>query len=105
MHTRQLITRWVNGLQTIIVSLLALAIFLISGSSPSPLHPAGGKGPECVACHMPATEYMMVDPRRDHSMRIPRPDLSVALGMFARARRGDAEVLADLQTLAADRNY
>ena len=30
---------------------------------------------------MPTTTYMVVDPRHDHSMRIPRPDLSVKLGM------------------------
>jgi tetratricopeptide (TPR) repeat protein len=29
---------------------------------------------------MPATTYMVVDPRHDHSLRIPRPDRSVALG-------------------------
>ncbi|MNZ67558.1 Beta-barrel assembly-enhancing protease [compost metagenome] len=29
---------------------------------------------------MPETTYMVVDPRRDHSLRIPRPDLSAALG-------------------------
>lgn len=29
---------------------------------------------------MPQTTYMDVDPRRDHSFRIPRPDLSVKLG-------------------------
>jgi tetratricopeptide (TPR) repeat protein len=29
---------------------------------------------------MPQTTYMVVDPRRDHSMRIPRPDLSVVEG-------------------------
>lgn len=34
----------------------------------------------CVDCHMPETTYMVVDPRRDHSMRIPRPDLTVSLG-------------------------
>ena len=28
---------------------------------------------------MPATTYMEVDPRRDHSLRVPRPDLSVSL--------------------------
>src|SRR5690606_36057128 len=32
----------------------------------------------CVDCHMPERTYMSVDPRRDHSFRIPRPDLSVA---------------------------
>jgi Tfp pilus assembly protein PilF len=30
---------------------------------------------------MPATTYMVVDPRRDHSLRVPRPDLSVTLGV------------------------
>ena len=29
---------------------------------------------------MPATTYMSVDPRRDHSLRIPRPDLSAIVG-------------------------
>jgi tetratricopeptide (TPR) repeat protein len=29
---------------------------------------------------MPATTYMVVDPRRDHSLKVPRPDLSVTLG-------------------------
>ena len=32
------------------------------------------------ACHMPTRTYMVVDPRHDHSLRIPRPDLSVKLG-------------------------
>lgn len=43
-------------------------------------HPAGSKGAECASCHMPTTTYMIVDPRHDHSMRIPRPDLSYLLG-------------------------
>jgi Tfp pilus assembly protein PilF len=30
---------------------------------------------------MPDRTYMVVDPRRDHSFRIPRPDLSVRLGV------------------------
>jgi tetratricopeptide (TPR) repeat protein/ssDNA-binding Zn-finger/Zn-ribbon topoisomerase 1 len=44
-------------------------------------HPEDSGGGRCVACHMPETTYMVVDPRRDHSMRIPRPDLSVKLGV------------------------
>lgn len=32
----------------------------------------------CVDCHMPDTDYMQVDPRRDHSFRVPRPALSVS---------------------------
>ena len=43
-------------------------------------HPPGSEGAACVACHMPAQTYMGVDDRRDHSFRIPRPDLSPALG-------------------------
>lgn len=42
-------------------------------------HKADGTGASCVECHMPETTYMEVDPRRDHSIRIPRPDLSVDL--------------------------
>jgi predicted CXXCH cytochrome family protein len=44
-------------------------------------HGASSAGARCVACHMPATTYMQVDPRRDHSLRVPRPDLTVALGV------------------------
>lgn len=44
------------------------------------LHAAGSRGASCVACHMPATTYMVVDPRRDHGFRVPRPDLSATLG-------------------------
>ena len=43
-------------------------------------HPVGSKGAECAACHMPTETYMVIDPRHDHSMRIPRPDRSVTLG-------------------------
>ncbi|WP_166366934.1 tetratricopeptide repeat protein [Pseudomonas akapageensis] len=39
-------------------------------------HQAGSQGAQCVNCHMPAQTYMVVDPRRDHSFRLPRPDLS-----------------------------
>jgi tetratricopeptide (TPR) repeat protein len=44
-------------------------------------HPPGQPSAQCVACHMPAATYMVVDPRRDHSMRVPRPDLTVSLGV------------------------
>lgn len=43
-------------------------------------HSSGSKGAECVSCHMPTTTYMIVDPRHDHSIRIPRPDLTRILG-------------------------
>lgn len=42
-------------------------------------HKPGGAGASCVDCHMPSKTYMEVDIRRDHSLRVPRPDQSVAL--------------------------
>ena len=39
------------------------------------LHRAESPGARCVNCHMPARTYMLIDDRRDHSLRIPRPDL------------------------------
>lgn len=39
-------------------------------------HAQDSTGAQCVNCHMPAQTYMQVDPRRDHSFRIPRPDLN-----------------------------
>ncbi len=42
-------------------------------------HKPGSPGSHCVDCHMPATKYMVVDPRRDHSFLVPRPDLTVKL--------------------------
>ena len=35
----------------------------------------------CVDCHMPQRTYMVVDPRRDHSFRVPRPDLTESFGV------------------------
>jgi predicted CXXCH cytochrome family protein len=43
-------------------------------------HLPGSNGAQCVDCHMPTKNYMVVDARRDHSIRVPRPDLSVSLG-------------------------
>ena len=43
-------------------------------------HDPQREGASCVECHMPETTYMVVDPRRDHSIRVPRPDLSLTTG-------------------------
>ncbi|MBB4290746.1 putative CXXCH cytochrome family protein [Rhizobium leguminosarum] len=43
-------------------------------------HPVGSAGAQCANCHMPERTYMKVDPRRDHSFVIPRPDLSANFG-------------------------
>lgn len=37
------------------------------------------EGHLCVKCHMPGRYYMGIDYRPDHSLRIPRPDLSARL--------------------------
>lgn len=39
-------------------------------------HPQDSEGAQCANCHMPKTTYMVIDERADHSIRIPRPDLS-----------------------------
>ncbi|MGE5152859.1 MAG: tetratricopeptide repeat protein [Bdellovibrio bacteriovorus] len=43
-------------------------------------HPPGSTGAACVACHMPQRLYMVVDERADHSLRVPRPDLTLKIG-------------------------
>jgi len=43
-------------------------------------HQSESTGANCITCHMPVKNYMVVDPRHDHSLRIPRPDLSMTLG-------------------------
>jgi tetratricopeptide (TPR) repeat protein len=44
-------------------------------------HEPGTPGAACASCHMKTETYMVVDPRHDHSFRIPRPDLSAGLGV------------------------
>lgn len=43
-------------------------------------HETDTEAARCVSCHMPATTYMMVDPRRDHSFSVPSPALSSVAG-------------------------
>ena len=40
-------------------------------------HKEQSTGAQCVSCHMPTNRYMGVDDRRDHSFKIPRPDISI----------------------------
>src|SRR5262245_4182157 len=44
-------------------------------------HKAESAGAQCVARHMPTATYMQIDPRHDHSLRIPQPAATVALGV------------------------
>lgn len=39
-------------------------------------HPEGSAGAQCKSCHMIERVYMGIDWRRDHSFRVPRPDLA-----------------------------
>jgi predicted CXXCH cytochrome family protein len=43
-------------------------------------HHAGAGAPRCVDCHMPPATFMQIDERRDHSIRIPRPDRTIEYG-------------------------
>ncbi len=43
-------------------------------------HAQDSAGAQCANCHMPTTTYMQVDARHDHSIRVPRPDLSLQRG-------------------------
>jgi len=43
-------------------------------------HASADRPPTCISCHMQARTYMVVDPRHDHSFRVPRPDLAAGLG-------------------------
>lgn len=71
-------------------------------------HPADSEGARCVSCHMPATTFMGVDDRRDHSLRVPRPDLSSRLGTpnpctTCHADREDAWAAAEIATRSRSR--
>ena len=43
-------------------------------------HKADTTAGQCVSCHMSQRFYMVIDGRRDHSFRVPRPDLSTKVG-------------------------
>jgi len=57
------------------------------GEEGQPIRSADGKvlfevgtGARCEQCHMPGRTYMGIDYRPDHSFRLPRPDLTLAMG-------------------------
>jgi len=68
-------------------------------------HEEGTKGAACVECHMPERTYMVVDPRRDHSIRVPRPDLSEKLGTPNACNRCHADKTAAWSSAAMDKWY
>jgi predicted CXXCH cytochrome family protein len=68
-------------------------------------HEPGTPGASCVACHMPAVTYKVVDPRHDHSFRVPRPDLTVMLGVPNTCNGCHADKTAEWAAEAVDRWY
>ncbi len=51
----------------------------LSSGAPEGTCPKDSLGGRCVECHMPESKYMARDPRRDHSMNIPDPELSTQI--------------------------
>lgn len=68
-------------------------------------HERSSGGARCVACHMPSKTYMGVDPRRDHSLRVPRPDLSRDIGTPNACNGCHADRTADWAAAAVERWY
>jgi len=44
-------------------------------------HKQGTDAARCASCHMRTTTYMVVDPRYDHSFRVPRVDYTLTYGI------------------------
>ena len=59
----------------------------------------------CASCHMPVRTYMVVDPRHDHSFRVPRPDLSVKLGTTNACNDCHTDKSADWAAAAIEQWY
>lgn len=68
-------------------------------------HRNGSSGAQCVECHMPARNYMVIDARRDHSIRVPRPDLSQTLGSPNACTQCHADKPLTWATAALDQWY
>ena len=68
-------------------------------------HKAGTDGAQCVNCHMPVKNYMVVHARPDHSFRVPRPDLSEKLDTPNACNQCHADKPAKWAAAAVDRWY
>jgi len=68
-------------------------------------HAPGQAGSQCVDCHMPSTNYMVVHGRRDHAIRIPRPALSARLGSPDACRGCHADRSAEWATAAIEKHH
>lgn len=68
-------------------------------------HPPGQPGSQCVDCHMPSRDYMVVHGRRDHAIRIPQPALSARLGSPDACRGCHADRSADWASAAIEKRH
>ena len=68
-------------------------------------HKPGSAGALCANCHMPVRNYMVVDGRRDHGFKIPRPDLTLAIGTPNACSACHADQPATWAATAAERWY
>lgn len=60
---------------------LCISCHVTSYNTPThTFHEANTEASQCVSCHMTGQTYMGVDFRRDHSFRVPRPDLTTDFG-------------------------
>ncbi|KUJ81887.1 multiheme c-type cytochrome [Ruegeria profundi] len=63
-------------------------------------HPEDSEGAQCKTCHMIERVYMGVDGRRDHSFRIPRPDLGLGEDACTDCHEGEDQAWAAEQIAA-----
>ncbi|QID16234.1 tetratricopeptide repeat protein [Nitrogeniibacter mangrovi] len=68
-------------------------------------HTPGSAGAQCVACHMPSQNYMVVHARRDHAIRIPRPDLTRTIGTPNACQNCHADKGAEWAEAAIERHH
>jgi len=68
-------------------------------------HAQGSPGSQCVECHMPSRNYMVVHARRDHAIRIPRPDLTRKIGTPNACQSCHADKNADWAEAAITRHH
>ena len=69
------------------------------------LHARDNAGSRCVSCHMPDKKYMVIDARRDHSLRVPRPDLSVTLGVPNACTQCHADKTAEWASAVLEKKF
>jgi Tfp pilus assembly protein PilF len=68
-------------------------------------HAPGSEAARCVSCHMPERVYMQIHRRRDHSIRVPRPDLSETIGTTNACNACHAKERPRWASAALDRWY